>query len=308
MSTLISTLLAACGHRNCLNKVRQSTQRPLWMRAIQRALIFLSKRFRFDISVRREYVLLRQFYTHLNVMWRKTKLHAEEQKRIYLAEKAPWILLRRNNSGTSQIPLSAWVDHEKRAQLLRAAKMLRTLSHQHGLYFPAELSPDECEVQYRLSFERRFCKVNILINTLQSETCSPSLSTAPAASVSTTAAGRQQDGCISSRRSTVHRTKHTVFKSSRFRVKQLDTPSTDIDEITTDLNRIKFKRQNKRVIRADRKRQQRLIKDLRHSDDTDGVHFSSIVESTSNKNPASTSQDDASKRRHDRNSTRKWHP
>ncbi|KAI0988743.1 hypothetical protein GJ496_011332 [Pomphorhynchus laevis] len=108
MSTLISTLLAACGHRNCLNKVRQGTQRPLWMRAIQRAMIFLSKRFRFDISVRREYVLLRQFYTHLNVMWRKTKLHAEEQKRIYLAEKAPWILLRRNNSGTSQIPLSAW--------------------------------------------------------------------------------------------------------------------------------------------------------------------------------------------------------
>ncbi|KAI0982340.1 hypothetical protein GJ496_004403 [Pomphorhynchus laevis] len=111
MSTLISTLLAACGHRNCLNKVRQGTQRPLWMRAIQRAMIFLSKRFRFDISVRREYVLLRQFYTHLNVMWRKTKLHAEEQKRIYLAEKAPWILLRRNNSGTSQIPLSAWVSH-----------------------------------------------------------------------------------------------------------------------------------------------------------------------------------------------------
>ncbi|KAI0980591.1 hypothetical protein GJ496_002355 [Pomphorhynchus laevis] len=108
---------AACGHRNCLNKVRQGTQRPLWMRAIQRAMIFLSKRFRFDISVCREYVLLRQFYTHLNVMWRKTKLHAEEQKRIYLAEKAPWILLRRNNSGTSQIPLSAWVSHFSRIPL-----------------------------------------------------------------------------------------------------------------------------------------------------------------------------------------------
>ncbi|KAI0981562.1 hypothetical protein GJ496_006484 [Pomphorhynchus laevis] len=107
------------------------------------------------------------------------------------------------------------------------------------------------------------------------QTCSPS-STAPTASVSITAAGRQQACCISSRRSAVHRTKHTVFKSRRFRAKQLDAPSTDIDEITTDLNRIKFKKRNKRVIRADRKRQRRLIKELIHSDDTDGVHSANI--------------------------------
>ncbi|KAI0978394.1 hypothetical protein GJ496_006037 [Pomphorhynchus laevis] len=84
----------------------QVSDKPNWLRQFLRQLINFCKLSRNKIELREEYVRYRRLYCQILSDFRKTSVREAEGILLDKAEKAPWLLTRRNCSNEARIPIS----------------------------------------------------------------------------------------------------------------------------------------------------------------------------------------------------------